>query len=100
MVGKEKKGKGKSSHSKSGSSQSYKKDLTKINFFHHQELRHYAMKFTHKKAGKNSLGGVAGEALSSQFELDLTLITCMVKSMMGSVWYMDSGASFHMTRNK
>lgn len=42
-----------------------------------------------------------GEALALQFELDLsfTLIACMANTMMGSVWYLDSGASFHMTGN-
>jgi hypothetical protein len=29
--------------------------------------------------------------------LDFTLITCMANTVMGSVWYLDSGASFHMT---
>ena len=41
-----------------------------------------------------------GEALTSQFEMDFTLIACMVLSMMGCVWYLDSGASFHMTGDK
>ena len=35
-----------------------------------------------------------------QFELDFSLIACMVSSALGSVWYLDSGASFHMTRDK
>ena len=39
----------------------------------------------------------AGEALSSQFELDFSLIACMVSSALGSGWYFESGASFHMT---
>ena len=43
---------------------------------------------------------MTGEALASQFELEFSLITCMVSSMMGSVWYLDSGTSFHMTGNK
>ena len=34
------------------------------------------------------------------FELDFTLIACMVSSMMGCVWYIDSGASFHMNDDK
>ena len=41
-----------------------------------------------------------GEALASQFELDFSLIACLVSSAMGSVWYLDSGASFHMTGDK
>eukprot|EP00253_Pinus_taeda_P016039 PITA_16039 len=32
--------------------------------------------------------------------MDFTLIECMVSSMMGCVWYLDSGASFHMTGDK
>ena len=32
--------------------------------------------------------------------MDFTLIACMVSSMMGCVWYLDSGASFHMTGDK
>ena len=44
--------------------------------------------------------GSEGEALASQFEMDFTLIACMVSLMMGCVWYLDSGASFHMTSDK
>jgi len=36
--------------------------------------------------------------LDSKFELDFTLITCMGSIVMGSVWYLDSSASFHMAR--
>jgi len=32
--------------------------------------------------------------------MDFTLIAWMVSSMMGCVWYLDSGASFHMTSDK
>ena len=28
------------------------------------------------------------------------MIACLVSSAMGSVWYLDSGASFHMTGDK
>ena len=63
-------------------------------------MGHCATKCTHKKANKNHSIGATGEALDSKFELDFTLISCMVTSMMGSVWYMDSGASFHMNENK
>eukprot|EP00253_Pinus_taeda_P014185 PITA_14185 len=42
----------------------------------------------------------AGEALASQFEMDFLLIACLVSSVMGSVWFLDSGASFHMTGDR
>jgi hypothetical protein len=35
-----------------------------------------------------------------QFELDFSLIACMALSALGSVWYLDSDASFHMTGDK
>ena len=56
----------------------------------------FATNFPLKKSKNKSLGGVVGKALASQFKLDFTLISCMVSSMMGSVWYLDNGASFHM----
>ena len=40
------------------------------------------------------------EALASQFELDFTLFACMVSSMVGRGWFLDSGASFHMIGDK
>jgi hypothetical protein len=46
------------------------------------------------------VGSATGEALVSQFELDFALIACMASSASGLVWYLDSGASFHMTGNK
>ena len=37
--------------------------------------------------------------MASQFELDFTLISCMVVIVMGCMWYLNSGASFHMMGN-
>eukprot|EP00253_Pinus_taeda_P016240 PITA_16240 len=53
-----------------------------------------------KKKNKQAAGSAGGEALASQFELDFSLIACLVSSVMGSVWFLDSGASFHMTGNR
>ena len=44
--------------------------------------------------------GSEGEALASQFDLGFTLSTCMVSSMVGFGWFLDSGASFHITGDK
>lgn len=41
-----------------------------------------------------------GEALASKFELEFTLIACMAITIMGSVCYLNSGASFHMKKCK
>ena len=38
--------------------------------------------------------------MASQFELDFTLFACMVSSMVGCGWFLDSGDSFHMTDDK
>lgn len=101
LAGKEKKGKGRKFQSKGDSSQGgMKKEFSKIKCFHCHELGHYGKKCPHKKVGKKPLGGVVGEALALQIELYFTFITCMVTSMMGSVWYLDSGSSYHMVGNK
>lgn len=68
----------------------------KVKCFHYHKVSHFATNCLLKK----SLEGAAGEALASQFELDFTLIACIVSSIMGSVWYIDNGASFHMTSDK
>lgn len=100
LDGKEKKWKGKKYKSKEESGQRGKnKDLSRIKCFHCHEFKHYAMKCPHKNESKKTIG-VAGEALASQFKLDFTLIACMFSIVMGSVWYLDNGASFHMMGNK
>jgi len=63
-------------------------------------MGHYATNLPLKKSKKGSTKGSECEALASQFEMDFTLIACMVSSMVGCVWYLDSGASFHMTDGK
>ena len=101
MYGEAKKGEGNASHSKSESCKAGKNgDLSKVKCFNCHEHGHYATNFPQKNTNKAALGGAIGEAFSSQFELEFTLIACMVSSVMGFVWYLDSGASFHMTDNK
>jgi len=101
LVSKARKGKGKDSHPKSSSSHGGKKiDKSKVRCFHCHEVGHYATNFPLKKSKMGSKEGFEGEAFTSQFKLDFTLITCMVSSMMGCGWFLDSGASFHMTDDK
>ena len=101
LASKAKKGKGKFSLSESSSSNDGNKvDKSKVRCFRCHELGHYATNCPKKKSKKGFGEGSEGEALASQFDLDFTLFTCMVSSMMGSGWFLDSGASFHMTSDK
>eukprot|EP00253_Pinus_taeda_P022816 PITA_22816 len=101
LESKARKGKGKASHFKLNSSLGGKKgDMSKVICFNFHKMGHYVTNFPLKKSKKGSSEGSEGEALASQFEKDFTLITWMVSSMMGCVWYLDSGASFHMTSDK
>ena len=67
---------------------------------HCHQHRHYATNCPQKKKNNQAAGSTAGEALASQFELDFSLIAFLVSSVMGSVWFLDSGASFHMNGDK
>jgi hypothetical protein len=96
---KARKGKGKKFHSKS-ESKGKKLDLSKVKCFHCHEHGHLATNCPQKKKNKKAVGAATGEALASQFELDFSLIACMASSALGSVWYLGSGASFHMMRDK
>ena len=99
LATKERKGKGKKFPSKSDA-KGLKQDLSGVKCLHCHEHGHFATNCPQKKKNKKVDGAAAGEALASQFELDLSLITCLVSSHMGSVWYLDSGVSFHMTKDK
>ena len=68
--------------------------------FHCHQHGNFTTNYPQKKKNKNAAGATVGEALALQFELDFSLIACLVSSTMGSVWYLDSGASFHMTGDK
>eukprot|EP00253_Pinus_taeda_P008414 PITA_08414 len=101
LASKERKGKGKASHSKSNSSHGGKKgDNSKVRCFNCHKMGHYATNFPSKKPKKGSSKGSEDEALASKFKMDFTLIACMVSLMMGRVWYLDSGVAFHMTSDK
>eukprot|EP00253_Pinus_taeda_P033437 PITA_33437 len=101
LASKARKGKGKASRSELNSSHGGKKgDKSKVRCFNCHEMGHYATNCPLKKFKKGSSEVLEGEALASQLEMDFTLIACMVSSMMDCGWYLDSGASFHMTRDK
>jgi len=103
LASKAKKGKEKVSLFESSSSNDGKKvDKSKVRCFRCHELGHYATNCPKKKSKKGSGEGSEGEtaSLSSQFELDFRVFECTVSSMVGIGWFLDSGASFHMTGEK
>jgi hypothetical protein len=99
LAAKERKGMGNEFHSKS-ESKGKKLDLSKVKCFYYYEHGHIATNYLQKNKNKKDVGATTAEALASQFELEFSLIACMASSALGSVWYLDSGASFHMTGAK
>ena len=99
LASKARKGKWRKFHSKSEAGRK-KLDFSKVKCFHCHEHGHLATNCPQKKKNKKAIGAVASETLDSKFELDFSLITCLFSSAMGSVWYLDSGASFHMMGDK
>ena len=100
MAAKARKGKGKKFHSKYESKNGKKHDMSKLKCFHSHEHGNFATNYPQKKKNMKAGGFSAGEALTSQFELEFSLIACMVSSALGFVWYWDSGTSFHMMGDK
>ena len=99
LAAKTRKGKGNKFHSKS-EAKGKKLDLSKVKCFHCHEHGHLATNSPQKKKNKKAVGAIAGEAFGLQFELDFSFIACFTSRAMGSVWYLDNGASFHMTGDK
>ena len=94
-MGKKNKAKGNKSQGEEG-----KRDLSKVKYFHYHENANYALNCTQNKESKKEPAIAVGEALDSHFELDFTIIACMAITAMGCMWYLDSGASFHMMGNR
>eukprot|EP00253_Pinus_taeda_P002439 PITA_02439 len=92
--------KGKRKKASQSGAKGKKQDMSKVECFHCHQHGHYATNCPQKKKNKQAVGSAGGEALASQFELDFSLIACLVSSVMGSVWFLDSGASFHMTGDR
>jgi hypothetical protein len=99
LTTKARKGKGKKFQSKS-ESKVKKMDLSKVKCFHCHKHGHLATNCPQNRKNKMVVGAATSEDLASQFEIDFTLIACMASSASGSVWYLDSGAFFHMMGDK
>ena len=97
MAAKERKGKGNNNASQSGAD-GKERDMSKVKCFQCHEHGHYATNCPQKKKNKQAAGAAAGEALALQFELDVSLIACMVSSALRSGWYFYSGFLSHDRR--
>ena len=86
MAAKAKKGKGKKFHSKSEAGEEGKeRDMSRVKCFHCHKHGYYATNCPQKKKNKKVGGSAASEPLASQFELDFSLISCMVSSALGLI---------------
>jgi hypothetical protein len=99
LTAKARKGKGKKFRSKY-ESKVKTIDLSKVKCFHYHEHGHLATNCSQKRKNKTVVGVTTGDSLVSQFELDFSLMACMDSSALGSVCYLDSGASYHMMGDK
>ena len=53
-----------------------------------------------KKSNTQMAGSAEVEDFSKNFDEEFCLIACMASTTGSSIWYIDSGASSHMTRHK
>jgi hypothetical protein len=109
LVSEKRKEKGKSSNKKGnndgGLSQlGKKKDLSEIKCFSCHNNGHYASQCTEKKKGKGKMQTTTSiemqlDEFATIFEKDLSLVSFLSTSTTTrSAWYLESGASFHMTK--
>jgi hypothetical protein len=111
LVSKTRKGKGKSSSKKGnndgGSSQpGKKKDLSKIKCFSCHKNGHYASQCLEKKKKGNGKTQTTTstetqlDEFATKFEKDYSLVSFLsTNTTMRSAWFLDNGASRHMTES-
>jgi hypothetical protein len=102
------KGKGKTKKNTSGEATSQdgkKKDMSKVKCFACHKFGHYAGQCPNKKKGKNK-AQVAASAdtqvseFATKFEKEFSLVSCLSGTIAKGAWFMDSGASRHMTGSR
>jgi hypothetical protein len=78
-----------------------KKDFSKIKCFACHKLGHFASQCPNKKCKKKSHMAASAstevDEFAARFEDEFSLIACLSSSVSLVVWYVDSGASSHMT---
>jgi hypothetical protein len=101
LVSQAKKGKGKG-NSEGATSQLGKKDLSKIKCFACHKIGHYASQCREKKGQGKTQTTTSTETqldeFATKFEKDFSLVSCLsTNTNTRSAWYLDNGASHHMT---
>ena len=93
------KSKGKEKRKKDG-----KKNLnvSKVKVFYYHKQENFASHCPDKKKKSNTqmAGSAEVDEFSKNFDEEFCLIACMVSTTGSSIWYIDSGASSHMTGQK
>jgi len=108
FAAKDRKGKSKQGASTSGKKGKGKqvtkeKDMFKVKCWACQQMGHYAGTCPMKKEkGKNVAASAEVEEFASQFDREFSFMASTSNSVVPSswIWYVDSGASRHMTRGK
>jgi hypothetical protein len=74
-----------------------KKDMSKVNFFACHKFGHYVGQCPKKKK-KQIVASKNVEKFSHIFEKEYSLLVCLsYRATSTNIWYIDSGASYHMT---
>jgi hypothetical protein len=77
-------------------------DFSKFKCFQCHKLGHFASQCPEKKKGNKPQMAASAEIeeFSKSFENEFCLIECMANSVSTDIWFVDSGASCHMTGRK
>ena len=75
-----------------------KRDMSKVKCFACKRMGHYVGQCPNRKKKSSGMAATANEEFTAQFERECAfLICCTLVETTPSVWYIDSGASSHMT---
>ena len=74
-------------------------DVLKVKCFICHKQGHFASQCSDRKKKSNTqmVGSVEVDEFSRNFNEEFCLIACMASTTRSSIWYIDSGASSHMT---
>jgi hypothetical protein len=74
-----------------------KKDMSKVKCFSCHKFGHYAGQCPNKKK-KQTIASTTVEEFSTKFDNEFSLVVCLsTRTTHSDMWYIDSGASCHMT---